>query len=64
MVVAKQSEIGPSLHALVDVAGRVVAMAVLQCEGDILAVQVEAVAVRLGVVEHGAEFFLSLSSIR
>jgi hypothetical protein len=64
MVAAKQSAFGSPLHALVDGAGQVVAMAVIHCEGDILAVQVEAVAIRLGVVEHGAEFFLSLSSIR
>jgi len=64
MVAAKQSAFGPPLHALVNVAGQVVALAVLQGKGNFLAVQVEAVAVRLGVVEHWAEFFFSFSSIQ
>ena len=49
---------------LINVTGQIIALAVLQGKGNVLAVKVEAVTVRLGVDEHGAEFFLSVPSVR
>lgn len=60
----KPSEVDPIFHALINVTGQVVALAVLQGKHNFLAVQVEAAAVRLRVAEHGAEFFRSTLSVR
>jgi hypothetical protein len=57
--IAAASGTDPIFHALINVTGQIIALAVLQGESNTLAVEVEAVAVRLGVAEYGAEFFLS-----
>ena len=55
---------GSLFQALINVTGQIVALTILQGKYNFLAVQVEAVTVRLGVAEDWAEFFLSISSVR
>ncbi|HAY38390.1 MAG TPA: hypothetical protein DCY53_03030 [Desulfobacteraceae bacterium] len=51
-------------HALINVTGQIISLAVLHCQGNCQAVHIEDVTVRLGVVEQRAEFFFSVVSAR